>query len=113
MDIYGPIFRSVVFPLWESWVRHRPVLDYMRELQTRSLSQLLVHAHKNVPFYRDRFAAAGITPADIRSVDDLAKLPILRRVELRGIDRLSVTAPPSTICKQTSGTTGEPLVFGY
>ena len=127
MDIYGPIFRSVVFPLWESRIRHRPVLDRWSELertqwlsldglhalQRQALRSLLVHAHANVPFYRQRFLAAGITPDAIRSVADLAKLPILRRSELRGADRASTISPLPTICKQTSGTTGEPLIFGF
>jgi phenylacetate-CoA ligase len=127
MDIYGPIFRSVAFPLWESRIRRRPVLDYwralertqwlaldeLRELQERSLRQLIAHAYDTVPFYRERFAAAGITPSDIRTVEDLAKLPILRRAELRGAARSSLAPPLPTISKQTSGTTGEPLVFGF
>lgn len=128
MDIYGPIFRSFLFPVWESRIRRRPVRERLLELertqwlpleelyalQARALGHLLAHAYEHVPFYRKRFEQAGITPADIMGCDDLAKLPILRRSELRGVaDRTSLAAPAPTIRKQTSGTTGEPLVFGF
>jgi phenylacetate-coenzyme A ligase PaaK-like adenylate-forming protein/N-dimethylarginine dimethylaminohydrolase len=128
MDIYGPIFRSLLFPVWESRIRRRPVRERLLELertqwlpleelhaiQARALGHLLAHAYEHVPFYRRRFELAGITPGDILGARDLDKLPILRRGELRGVaDRASVAAPLPTIRKQTSGTTGEPLVFGY
>ncbi|MGN6105235.1 MAG: hypothetical protein ACTHU0_09045 [Kofleriaceae bacterium] len=128
MDIYGSIFRSVFFPLWESHLRKRPVIqrwlelertqwlpaDQLHGLQARALGRLLHHAYDHVPFYRARFDAAGVAPGDIRDAEDLAKLPILRRGDLRGAaDRASIAPPFPSIRKQTSGTTGEPLVFGY
>jgi phenylacetate-CoA ligase len=124
MDVYGPIFRSVLFPLWEQHVRQRPVVERWHELrrtqwlstdelhamQQARVAELLAHAYGNVPFYRRRFDDAGVTPAD-----GLAALPILRRADLQraGTAWASTAAPLPTVRKQTSGTSGEPLLFGY
>jgi len=127
-DIYGAMFRKVIQPVWETRVRRRPLLDYhrqleesqwhplerLREQQAYALRKLVRHAYAHVPFYRQRFDAAGIRPDSIRSAEDLLRLPVLRRAELHGpTDRRSDVAPNDMICKQTSGTTGEPLLFGF
>jgi phenylacetate-CoA ligase len=79
-------------------------------MQQAQLAELLAHAYANVPFYRQRFEDALATPAD-----GLAALPIVRRAELqRAGAAWASTAPPlPTVRKQTSGTSGEPLLFGY
>jgi phenylacetate-coenzyme A ligase PaaK-like adenylate-forming protein/N-dimethylarginine dimethylaminohydrolase len=122
MDVYGPLFRSVLFPLWERRVRQRPVVERWRQLkrtqwlsldelaamQRDQLSALLRHAYEHVPFYRRRFGDA--TPDD-----GLAALPIVRRADLQraGSEWASTVPPLPTVRKQTSGTTGEPLLFGF
>ncbi|HEY5922144.1 MAG TPA: hypothetical protein VIV11_10760 [Kofleriaceae bacterium] len=129
MDIYGSLFRSVLFPLWETHVRRRPVLerlaylqrtqflslDELHSLQTRSLARLIEHAYAHVPGYRAYFDAFGLTPSDVQTPEDLPKLPMLRRSDLRafGAAHASTAPPLPTIRKQTSGTTGEPLLFGF
>jgi phenylacetate-CoA ligase len=129
MDIYGPFFRSIMFPIWETYIRQRPVIERWQELkqtqwlsldelhvrQCSALERLARHAYANVPFYRKRFREAGISGDDLRSPEDLARLPVLRRDELRAHnhERQSTAPPLPTLRKQTSGTTGEPLIFGY
>jgi phenylacetate-CoA ligase len=129
MDIYGPVFRTVLLPMWETQVRRRPVierwkqlertqtqsLDELHAMQSTALARLAQHAWRHVPFYRQRFAEAGISGDDLKRPEDLARLPILRREEVRlaGRDRASLAPPLPTVTKQTSGTTGEPLLFGY
>src|SRR6185295_8946565 len=97
MDAYGEIFARVLYPAWETGLRRRPTLgrlryleqtqwrslDELTALQSASLGRLLRHAHAHVPFYRKWFDAAGLSPADVRSAADLAKLPILGREEAR------------------------------
>jgi phenylacetate-CoA ligase len=127
VDLYGHVFRKVAKPMWERYVRRRPVLqrqrllertqyaslDALHALQTRSLRRLVDHAYKYVPFYRERFDAAGLVPSDITKPEDLAKLPILRRADLQGRnDRIAINST-THIARQTSGTTGEPLLFGF
>ena len=91
MDVYGHVFRAVAKPVWERYIRRRPVLqrrrllertqyaslDALHALQTHGLRRLIDHAYKYVPFYRERFDAAGVVPSDIMLPEDLAKLPIL------------------------------------
>ncbi len=128
MDIYGPVFRSILFPAWEKHVRQRPVverwnelrrtqwlsLDELQAMQATALVTLVEHSYRHVPFYRARMDAAGVNPADIRTPHDLLQLPVLRRADLTpGRDRESTVPPLPTVRKQTSGTTGEPLLFGY
>lgn len=129
MDLYGQFFQHVLYPAWEGVLRGRPTLErlrYLQQTQWRSLDELLAlqaadlrrllrHAFENVPFYRKRFEAAGVGPDDIRSPDELTKLPIVTRDQARdGIEERSATAGAQVdIRKSTSGTLGKPLVFGY
>lgn len=129
MDLYGRLFRSVLLPVWETHVRRRPVIERLRQLQrtqwaspdelhaiqSAEIARLVEHAYKHVQLYRARMSELGLTPADVRTPEDLMKLPILRRSDLRSSprDRESTASPLPTIRKQTSGTTGEPLLFGF
>lgn len=129
MNIYGPLFEHVLYPAYEGLLKKRPTLKYWRELertqwcsldelyaiQSRELSRLVQHARHNVPFYAQRFAEAGVTSQDIRSIEDLGKLPVLSREDARlsASTRKSIRAPLPDIRKMTSGTTGEPLEFCY
>lgn len=129
MDPYAALFRGVLFPVWESGVRGRPTLEHLRELekrerdpawriaelQARDLRKLIAHAFENVPFYRARFLAAKLAPSDIHTAEDLVRLPLVRRPELRDslLLRESIAPPFPTISKSTSGTMGTPLSFAY
>jgi phenylacetate-CoA ligase len=129
MDIYASFFRKVLFPTWERRVRRRPVverwedlkrsqwlsLDELHDRQSKALQKLARHVYANVPLYRARMQKAGITGEDLRAPEDLRKLPVLDVAELRANNAArESTAPPfPTLRKQTSGTTGEPLLFGY
>jgi phenylacetate-CoA ligase len=129
MDIYGPLFRHVLFPAWEGRVRRRPVVerwaglertqwlsaDELHALQSAALQRLARHAYAHVPFYRGRMEKAGLHGDDFMIPEDLRRLPVLDTAELRANNkaRESTAAPFPTLRKQTSGTTGEPLVFSY
>jgi phenylacetate-CoA ligase len=129
MDLYTRLFRSVLLPTWEVGIRRRPTLtrlnylertqwrsiDELRALQMGALRRLLRHAYANVPYYRRRFDEVGLTDRDVRSVEDLVKLPVLTREEARSnpVERESTAAPLPTLRKNTGGTTGQPLLFGY
>ena len=51
--------------------------------QNEKLRSLIRHAYDNVPYYRERWKALKISPDDIRSRDDLHKLPVLTKEEIR------------------------------
>ena len=61
---------------WSMWDRVETISrDEMAALQAARLRNCVAHAGLNVAMYRERLAAAGVGPGDVRSVDDLAGLP--------------------------------------
>jgi phenylacetate-CoA ligase len=128
MDLYGAMLGGLLYPAWERGVRRRPVLRYvdelarteraplpaLRALQQRRLGRLATHAAEHVPFYRERFAEAGLAPASL-TLETLARLPVLTRREAADSAeaRRSLAPPFATIAKTTGGTTGEPLAIRY
>jgi len=82
--------------------------------QARQLRSLFTHADKTVPFYHQRFAAAGIDPAAEVTRETFARLPVLKRAELQGAgDSINTTSLPKSHGKltqiETSGSTGRPV----
>ena len=69
-----------------------------------------------VPFYREAFARTGVTPASIRSLDDVRRLPFTTKADLRANYPLGfVTVPRSELARihGSSGTTGQPTLVAY
>jgi phenylacetate-CoA ligase len=128
-DLYGLVFQKLLYPGWERGLRGRPTLahlerlqrsewsslDALRALQNAELRKLLDHAYNHSPYYRRRFEDRALRPSDIRTIDDLRKLPLLSRKEASDSfeERLSSAEPLPRIRKMTSGTTGSPLAFAY
>jgi len=91
-------------------------IDELRALQTERLHKSVRHAYDNVPHYRSRFAAAGVHPDDIKTLDDLAKLPFTAKADLRENYPFGLFAVPREQVARihaSSGTTGKPTVVGY
>ncbi len=88
--------------------------ERMRELQEEKLRRLVHHAYRHVPFYRERMKAAMIHPDDIKTLDDLGRLPFLTKDDVRQhlyFDIMSDNHDKDEILKiSTSGSTGEPFV---
>lgn len=86
----------------------------MRELQETKLRRLVNHAYRHVPYYRERMREAGVSPDEIRTLEDLAKLPFLTKDDVRKhlyFDILSDNHEKAEVLKiTTSGSTGEPFV---
>ena len=53
------------------------------QLQSNKLKTIVKHAYENSKFYKDKFDEAGITPDDVKSVEDVGKLPFLSKESLR------------------------------
>lgn len=82
--------------------------------QNEKLRALIRHAYNHVPYYRERWKALRITPDDIRTRDDLHKLPVLTKEEVRANPEkfVSETTPRrELLVRHTSGTTGKALHF--
>ncbi len=86
----------------------------MRQLQEEKLRRLVRHAYHHVGYYRERMDALGLGPEDVRTLDDLAKLPLLSKADVREnlhFDLLSDNHDNDRILRiATSGSTGEPFV---
>ena len=90
--------------------------DALRTLQDRRLRELVAFVAARVPFYRDRLTALGVDAADIRSVDDIIRLPITRKSDLRDHYPFGLLAVPRAALRRvhgSSGTTGKPTIVAY
>ena len=88
----------------------------MIRLQNERLVKQVRHVWDNVPYYRKKMEEKGVTPDDIKSVDDLHKLPFLSKDDLRDAYPYGLLAVPKSECvriQSTSGTTGRRVVAFY
>ncbi len=100
---------------------------YQQEIETASREQILAwqnerlvkqvqHVWDNVPYYRAKMEEKGVTPADIKGVEDLHKLPFLTKADLRDAYPHGLRGSPLDDCVRihsTSGTTGKRVVAFY
>jgi phenylacetate-CoA ligase len=88
----------------------------LRALQLDRLKKTLAHAYVNVPHYRHAFAAKGVRPEDLTSLEDLARFPFTVKTDLRDNYPFGLFAVPREQLVRlhaSSGTTGKPTVVGY
>jgi phenylacetate-CoA ligase len=88
----------------------------LRELQEQRLRWTVRWAYERVPHYRQAFEEAGVTPADIQTIEDLQRLPFISKSELREHYPYGLFAVPLdqvVRIHSSSGTTGTPVVVGY
>ena len=100
---------------------------YQPDIETASREQILAwqnerlvkqvrHVWDSVPYYRKKMEEKGLTPEDIRGVEDLRKLPFLTKDDLREAYPYGLLAKPLADCvriQSTSGTTGRRVVAFY
>lgn len=85
---------------------HAELVAYQEE----HLRRIVAHACRWVPRYRQLFDDLRIRPDEIRTLDDLPRLPIIRKADIRGREREFVARRPRWQARAyTSGTTGTPL----
>lgn len=90
--------------------------EEMKQIQSQRLKDTVQRIYHSVPSYRKKMQEAGLTPHDIRSVDDLSRLPFTTKADLRDNYPFGLfTVPMSEIVRlhASSGTTGKPTVVGY
>ncbi|HEY8532239.1 MAG TPA: AMP-binding protein, partial [Limnochorda sp.] len=103
------------------WSRREETMDPKEReaLIFAKLKAQLEYCWARSPFYRRKWRAAGVTPDDIRSLDDFRRIPFVTKDELRKDQEenppfgSNLCAEPSELCHihGTSGTTGRPTVF--
>ena len=90
--------------------------DEMAALQSERLRDCLSRLVARVPFYREKLGAMGVAPEDVRSLDDLARLPFTVKQDLRDTYPYGLFAVPMDDVVRihaSSGTTGKMTVVGY
>jgi phenylacetate-CoA ligase len=90
--------------------------DAIEELQNKRLKKMLRYAYENVPFYKRKFKEANIKPEDIKSSQDIHKVPFTVKNDLRDHYPYGILAVPKENIVRfhaSSGTTGIPTVVGY
>ncbi|MBM3163370.1 MAG: phenylacetate--CoA ligase [Chlorobi bacterium] len=100
------------------WNAHYECMEReeLRKLQGESLRTMVERIYGNVPFYRAKLQQAGIEPGDIRTIDDLPKLPFTTKQDLRDNYPFGLFAVPQQDIVRlhaSSGTTGKSTVVGY
>lgn len=91
-------------------------LEQLKELQLRRLKETVYRVYAFVPAYQRKMDEAGIKPDDIKTLDDLKKLPFTTKQDLRDNYPFGLFAVPmSDVVRihSSSGTTGKPTVVGY
>jgi phenylacetate-CoA ligase len=100
---------------WDPHIERMPLQD-LRNLQEDRLKSIVRYVYDHSAFYRRRFKSAGVEPGDIKSLDDLRRLPFTRKTDLRDTYPTGMfSLPRSEVVRYhvSSGTTGKPTVVGY
>ncbi len=90
--------------------------EEMVALQNEKLKKQVRHVWENVPYYRKKMEEKGVAPDDIQSIDDLYKLPLISKYDLRDSYPYGLLGKPLKDCVRihsTSGTTGKRVVAFY
>lgn len=91
-------------------------VEEIKALQSERLVKQVKHVWDNVPYYRKKMEEKGVTPDDIKGIEDLHKLPFLTKDDLREAYPYGLCAKPLKDCvriQSTSGTTGRRVVAFY
>lgn len=88
----------------------------IREIQLKQLKKTIKHVYENVPFYQKKFKELNIKPGDIKTLDDIQKLPFTTKDDLRMNAPFGMMAVSLDDCIElhaSSGTTGTPITVCY
>ena len=91
-------------------------VEEIKKLQSEKLVKQVKHVYENVEYYRNLMDEKGVTPDDIKGIEDLHKLPFLTKADLRDAYPYGLLAKPLSECVRihsTSGTTGKRVVAFY
>jgi phenylacetate-CoA ligase len=101
--------------MWEPQYEKMP-REELEKLQLERLQQRVKYVYDRVPFYRAKFREMGVPPGDIKSLDDVPRLPFTSKNDFRDNYPYGLMAVPlSEVVRvhASSGTTGKPIVVPY
>ena len=90
--------------------------EQIKKIQDEKIVKQVKHVYENVRYYRNLMDSAGVTPDDIKGVDDIKKLPFLSKADLRAAYPYGLLGTDLKNCvriQSTSGTTGKLVVAFY
>jgi phenylacetate-CoA ligase len=102
-------------PFWDKKTETMKASE-LAEMQMKRLRHIVRFCYERVPFYRKKFDSAGIKPADIKSLDDVEKIPFTTKQDLLDNYPFGLAAVPLEKVVRvhaSSGTTGKPKIFPY
>src|SRR5687767_13266933 len=118
MDPVALLHRKLLFPAWVLKNRSARLAyarqfersqflsrDALRDLQWRQFAALLRHAYAHCEFYRVRFRSMGMAPEDIKTPDDIAKIPLLSKRDIQESRDLMIAdnANPGDLVQDMTG----------
>jgi len=117
VELYRERYGKKFWKLFEQFDQNQwmSIAD-LHEMQSLGLQNIVEHAYETVPYYRRVLKERHIVPSDIKSLDDLYKLPVLTKTDIKQNykDLLSTTISRKNVRHgHTSGTTGTPLNVSY
>jgi len=89
-------------------------LSRLKAYQWRKLTNLIHYAWRNVPYYKNLFATTGLTPKDIKCFDDISRIPILTKEDIKkNVSKLIAQniSNSNLLTNYTGGSTGHPIKF--
>jgi len=88
----------------------------LKKLQLKRLKKIVKFAYNNIPFYKEKFDREGVTPKDLRRLEDIKKFPVTTKEELKSNFKKLLNSKinlSKCIIASTSGSTGNPLKIVY
>ena len=101
--------------MWQPEIETMP-RDELKKLQSERLAKQVERMYERVELFRNRMDELGLKPSDIKSIDDISKLPFSYKQDLRDWYPYGLFAEPMkniTRVHASSGTTGKKIVVGY
>jgi len=91
-------------------------LPQLRQVQLQRLQAVVRRAYEHVPLFHERMEERGLKPEDVKSLEDIARLPFTVKTDLRDTYPFGLFASPMQDIVRlhaSSGTTGKPIVVAY
>ncbi len=101
--------------IWKEDIETMPLED-LKNLQSERLANIVRYVYENCPVYKDKFDRTGVSPGDVRSIDDITRLPFTTKLDMRDHYPFGLFSRPRTDLVEihvSSGTTGNPTLVGY
>ncbi len=101
--------------IWNEKIETMPAED-LKNIQSERLVKLVNYVYKNCPVYKQKLDDVGVSPSDIKDINDITRLPFTTKLDMRDNYPFGLFSRPRTDLNEihvSSGTTGNPTLVGY